>query len=236
MQEFGLENVNKLLGINESFKAPDRIMELIFNKEKREELFNEFLKISTDMSFDWFHKYFEEEQAQRKTDKQDFTPQSVANLLSSLASQGKTYFEPAAGTGGITITRWWEDCLKESPFKYMPHEHFYYCEEMSDRAIPFLLFNLAIRGMNAIVWHGDSLERCCRGIFFIENSNDNAMGFSDINVMPYNEEVKNEFNVQEWAGEKYSEHVETETELWWKNVQANMALKKEWGTKIARNN
>ena len=74
------------------------------------------------------------------------------------------YYEPAAGTGGILITRWNQDRINDpiglhsnkkileknpgiSMFTYDPRNYWYQAEEMSDRAIPFLIFNMAIRGM-----------------------------------------------------------------------------------------
>ncbi|WP_304057804.1 SAM-dependent DNA methyltransferase [Levilactobacillus namurensis] len=235
MEKFDFETVNRLLGIAESFKAPEAIMDFILNKDKRRMKFREFLQVSTDMSFDWFHEYFESEQSDRKHKKQDFTPQTVATILNRIVGGNHhRYFEPAAGTGGVVITRWWQDCLKESPMVYMPHEHFYYCEELSERAIPFLLFNLAIRGMNAIVWNGDSLSRECRGVFLIENPQDDVLGFSDINVMPYNDDVQKAFNVSVWDGDHYPEHTETDLNEWAFNVTHNEKLKKGWGDLFAR--
>lgn len=223
--KFTLQTVNSLLNINESFKVPDRLMEILFSKEERELVFKNFLKIDTDLSFDWFHQYFEEEQAERKTNKQDFTPESVATIMSRLVGLTPDYFETAAGTGGIAITNWWRNCIKESPLTYFPHEHFAYLEELSDRAVPFLLFNLAIRGMNAIVIHGDSLERTSKGVFLIENSMDDMLKFSDINIMPYSDEVKKYFQIKKWDQQRYVEHIETDSDLWLFNVSQHIEFK-----------
>lgn len=201
--QFDVKTVNKILDIDDSFKAPVKLMQILYDKGRRERMFKEFLEISTDLSFDWFHEYFQDEQAERKSKKQDFTPQQVSQILVKLVASGSSYYEPTAGTGGITITKWWADCIKETPLTYMPHEHFYFCEELSDHAIPFLLFNLSIRGMNAIVWQGDVLERTCKGVFFVQNDKDDALSFSNINLMPYNDTVKREFDISEWTEDKY---------------------------------
>jgi hypothetical protein len=231
------DQINQLLGIDEPFKAPDRLMEILLDKELREKTFREFLKVSTDVSFDQFHAYFEAEQAGRKKLKQDFTPQSIAILLDKLVGhRGHTYHENAAGTGGIVITKWYADMMSESPFTYMPHEYFYYCEELSDRATPFLIFNLALRGMNAIVFHGDAIERTCRGVFFIQNAKDNYMGFSDVNVMPYSDDVKEEFSITEWVGEPYPAHVETDYADWEASVIESLAYKHNFYEVVRRMN
>lgn len=233
MGKFDFDTVNDLLGVTESYKVPDTIMNFIFDKEKREKIFKKFLEVSTDVSFDWFHEYFETEQADRKHKKQDFTPNSVSTVINRISGASSSAMDVAAGTGGITINRWWRDCLKESPLVYMPHEHFYMCEELSERAVPFLIFNLAIRGMNAVVWNGDSLSRECRGVFLIENAEDDVLAFSDINVMPYTDEVKKYFDVSEWTGEHYPDHLETDINRWAFNVDSNSKMKKWWGDLIA---
>ncbi len=190
--------INKILGITESYKAPETILNILYDKEKREKIFLEFLKLyKKNVSYDWFNKYFEEEHSDRKVKKQDFTPVCVSEILNKLTdNKNAMNYDVASGTGGITINRWWQECLQYTPFTYIPSEHFYTCEELSDRAIPFLIFNLAIRGMNAAILHCDSLERTCKGIFFIKNKRDDSLAFSSIYLMPYNETVEKYFNVK----------------------------------------
>ena len=194
------KTIHELLGIDEVFKAPNRLMEILFNKSDREELFKQFLEHEWDMSYEWFMQYFEEEQADRKNKKQDFTPQSVSKMLSKIVG-GNSYFEVAAGTGSIMIQAWQEQRLNDNPFTYKPSNYWYHVEELSDRAIPFLLFNMLIRGMNGIVVHGDALTREIKNVYFIQNTSDDYMKFSDLNVMPRNELAEKEFNVRKWIGD-----------------------------------
>lgn len=193
------KTIHELLGIDEVFKAPNKLMEILFNKSDREELFKQFLEHEWDMSYEWFMQYFEEEQADRKNKKQDFTPQALSKLLSKLVS-GNSYFEVAAGTGSIMIQAWQEH-RNESPFTYKPSNYWYHVEELSDKAVPFLLFNMLIRGMNGIVVHGDALTREIKNVYFIQNTSDDYMKFSDLNVMPRNELAEKEFNVRKWIGD-----------------------------------
>ena len=207
--------INSILGIDDSYKAPSRLMDLLFDKKDREFMFREFLEHEKDMSFDWFHVYFQEEHAQRKTKKQDFTPSSISEILSRIIdveanSKSGMRLDVAAGTGGLTITRWNDDRLNNHPFEYKPSMYFYQCEEMSDRALPFLLFNLLIRGMNAVVVHGDALHRTANQVYFIQNEKDDHMCFSSLNMMPHNSTVEREFDVREWTAEPidYIENME----------------------------
>lgn len=207
-----LETVNKILGITESYKASDVLMKAMFNKSKRERMFRKFLEYESQLDHDAFHEYFQDEHAERKKHKQDFTPQSISNLLARMITPDDgegTTLDVAAGTGGITIAKWQNDRIQVSPFEYRPSNYFYQCEELSDRAIPFLLFNLLIRGMNATVLHGDSITREVKQVYFIQNETDDHMKFSDLNVMPHNKMAAKEFNVKKWL-EEAIDHVENE--------------------------
>lgn len=221
--QFDVETVNSILEIDDAYKAPEKIMELISDKESRETLFKKFLNVSSDLSFDWFHQYFEDEQAQRKKMKQDFTPDSVARLLSRVVNVSKknddgtrTYFEPTAGTGGILISHWDSDRQNDalifkgkngdhqlpkwaSVLTYDPRRYWYQAEEMSDRAVPFLLFNMSIRGMNGVVIQCDALTRQTKNIWFIRNDTPDYERFSEIIKLPHTELWAKEFNVSEWV-------------------------------------
>lgn len=142
------EKINQLLGITESYKAPQAMLNYMLDDKKREELFRRFLREETDLTYEWFHNYFEEEHADRKKKKQDFTPDAVSKLCAMLIDDSDDYFEAAAGTGGMLIQAWNID-----------KERYFIVEELSDRSIPFLLFNMAIRGINGVIRQGDSLKQ-----------------------------------------------------------------------------
>lgn len=206
--KFDVKTVNKVLEIDDAFKAPTKMMNLMLDPKKREETFEKFLEIETDMSYEWFQEYFGDEQAERKSKKQDFTPTSISNLVTQLVGKDKSaYYEPAAGTGSMLIAKWHNDRLKNplykrpdtdnplikfltSPiFTYDPRAYWYQAEELSDRAIPFLIFNMAIRGMNGSITQCDSLSRKATRAFFIRNDTDNYLGFSEVIELPKNQEV-----------------------------------------------
>ncbi|AIL11418.1 TPA: SAM-dependent DNA methyltransferase [Streptococcus pyogenes] len=202
-----IDEIHRILGIDEVYKAPKRLMDILFDKDSREDIFRQFLDIETDLSYDWFMRYFEDEHADRKNKKQDFTPLSVSKLLTGLVS-GHTYHESAVGTGGILIQAWQRHRISSNPFTYKPSDYWYQVEELSDRALPFLLFNMSIRGINGVVVHGDSLTRQVKNIYFLQNTKDDMLSFSDINVMPRTQDIEQEFNVKEWIGDAIV-HVES---------------------------
>lgn len=149
-----VETINSLIGIDESYKASIKLQRILNDSNKRIEIFNQFLEKEKDLSFDWFTDYFQEEHSDRKNKKQDFTPDGIVKLVSSLLGGFKVNADICAGTGGLTIKRWNEN-----------HDGKFYCEEFSDRAMPFLLFNLMIRNVEAVVFHGDSLTRKAKHIY-----------------------------------------------------------------------
>lgn len=197
MAKLTTEQYNELLGITDSYEAPARLMAILRNKSERETLFKAFLEaFDYDVSYDWFTDYFQDEHADRTHKKQDFTPLSITTLVAKLVGGGPTHYEPCSGTGGMTIAAWQNDRMKHSPFDYRPSWYLYTCEELSDRALPFLLFNLLIRGMNAIVVHGDVLTRKAYGAFFVQNDADDHLTFSSLNVLPYSALVEAELSVK----------------------------------------
>lgn len=221
--KYTVEMINNLIGVKESYNAPDKLLKIMFNKSRREQLMKDFLEVNPEVSYDWFSEYFQSELS-RPSDKQDITPASLSNLMAKLSetkspsNASHNNLDIGACTGSLTISKWNEDRLNDCIFTYMPSNYFYECEEIDDRAIPFLIFNLAIRGMNATIWHGNSLDRTCKGVILIENAKDDFLSFSDVNVMPYNEEVKEQFNISEWSEQKYPNHIETEMGEWEYNV------------------
>lgn len=106
------------------------------------------------------------------------------------------YYERPSGTGGIVIEKWNSDRMKYIPFDYEPSMYFYTAEELIDRTIPFLLFNMIIRGMNGVVVQCDVLTRESYGAWFIQNDKNDHLGFSSLNRLPYKETVENELHVR----------------------------------------
>lgn len=191
------EIINELLNITESYQAPARMLEIMLDDEKRPNLFKQFLEIEWRTDYEWFQEYFENEHADRKMKKQDFTPLSVSTLLTKLTG-GNTYFESACGNGGILIQAWNNHRFLAGPGRYDPRSYWYQVEELSDRSIPFLIFNMALRGMNGVILHGDSLEKIFKDIYFIRNDTSNFMAFSEVIVMPKNDTLMQELQINKW--------------------------------------
>ena len=207
------ENYYQIGGVKQHKEFEAYLERILFDKEERERFYREILKINNDVSVDTFKPYFEEYAAERKSNQQDYTPDSVAKILASITrgcnNADYSGYDMTAGTGTLIIQKWWDDMNCETPFTYAPHRYLYKADELSDSAIIYLIHNLALRGMNALVIHGDVLEGTTKNIYFIQNGDDDYLHFSDINVMPRTDDIAREFSVSEWIGEPI-EHIESQ--------------------------
>lgn len=207
------ELVSKASGkpITDMFEAGDVIYDILFQGfEARKKLFNTFLDVSTDVSYDWFSKPFAIEMADRTKKAQYFTPAPMAQLSSTLVTFDEpdgsfSRQDPTAGTGSMTCAQYEIDRKKHSPFDYKPSMYWYEATELKEegkksRALPFLLFNFLIRGMDGVVIAGNSLTREISQIFFIQDLEDTqgGLGFSHLNVMPRTPDIEAEFDVRSW--------------------------------------
>lgn len=208
--ESTLSKVNKVLEISDSYQAPERVMEILKDEVLRKDYFFKFLELfDYDLSYEWFYRYFQDEHADRKNNKQDFTPKCVSNLLSELLNTNASkdgyciVEEPAAGTGSTIIAHWYKS-VRDCHFiwNYSPEDYLYRLTELSDKTIPFLLFNLMIRGINAVVIHGNALTKEAKNVFWIFNEENNPMGFSDLYICPHSKRIEQMFNIKFILGER----------------------------------
>lgn len=198
--ESTLCKINRLLQIDDSYKAPERIMSIISDAKTAKDVFLKFLpEFDYNLNLEWFHDYFQDEHADRRNLKQDFTPLSISKLIARINGDDPQYgviYEPSAGTGSTIIAHWAMETRKNKfPWDYFPSNYLYLCEEISDKTVPFLLFNLLIRGMNAVVIHGNSLTREAKDAYFCYNKRDEFMSFSELMKFPHKESVEKTFSI-----------------------------------------
>lgn len=218
---FNYEDFYKILNVSSHVAFENKLREIVTQKDEREQFYRALIELNPIMSQDTFKPYFEIYSAERKTNMQDYTPNEIATIMSLIGRQTQkgsgqfTAYDMTAGTGALIINKWNDDRMQEAPWTYAPHRYFYFAEEFADNAIPYLIHNMAIRGMNAIVVHGDSLHRKAKQVYFIQNSIDDFMAFSDINIMPHSEAVAKEFDIREWLEDEI-DHVESTKVVWQK--------------------
>lgn len=219
--EEGQKTIAKLLHGDDLASTSEYLMHILFDKDKREQLFRQFLTYETDVSYDWFNLYYSQEMTRiSKKHKSYYSPPALGKLAKQLVDVARTdsnvkatkrnlmatNYDIGAGTGQLSVASWNGNRRKHSPFSYRPSMYFYVAEELKEqgkpsRALPFLLFNYLIRGMDGIVIAGDSLTRSISEVYFIQQPDDNHLGFSSLNVMPRTPDVMEAFDVRTWIDE-----------------------------------
>lgn len=177
------DQIFNFFNIHDMIDLPNAAWALLsLPKIDRDKRYKELIKINHyDMSQEWFKEAYEEELAQRKKSKQDFTPYEVSVVASRLTGNKEgSIHEPTAGTGSMIIADWWERCRNKIPWDYYPSRNMVDCWELSDRAIPLLLINLSIRGIMGYVNHGDVLEQTRKARYVLLNRTDDALAFSEV--------------------------------------------------------
>ena len=174
----------QFFGVNDIMNLPKAVEAVIQRPlDERNEIYREFLRLNDyDMGRDWFQRVYEEEFSQRKNQGQDFTPIEATELCAMLAGveTAHSVHEPTAGTGQMIISAWWTWARKRIPLEAFPSLFPVTVWEILDRTIPFLLFNLSIRGIMGYVYHGDTLENTVKRKYILLNRNDDVIGFSEI--------------------------------------------------------
>lgn len=103
--------------------------------------------VDNDLSQDWLQMIYQYYLAEREQKKQDYTPKCLARFLSLLLGESDTTIDMCAGSGALTIQRWNE-------YPDMDFELY----EYDEKVIPYLLFNVTIRNIDAIVYQSDVLQ------------------------------------------------------------------------------
>ena len=174
----------QFFGVNDIMNLPKAVEAVIQRPlDERNEIYREFLRLNDyDMGRDWFQRVYEEEFSQRKNQGQDFTPIEATELCAMLAGveTAHSVHEPTAGTGQMIISAWWTWARKRIPWEAFPSLFPVTVWEILDRTIPFLLFNLSIRGIMGYVYHGDTLENTVKRKYILLNRTDDVLGVSEI--------------------------------------------------------
>lgn len=165
------EKTLEIFGIDDISQLSDRLLETVINHDISK--FQSFSETVEDLSVDWLQKLFQYYEADRTEKKQDYTPKSIARLVSELTiTDGQTVYDICAGSGALTIQKW-----VQNPDKT------FICEELDTKVIPFLLFNMAIRNMNGYVINRNVLTMETFKVYRVEKS-DKFSTVSEIQEVP----------------------------------------------------
>lgn len=131
-----LDYMMNALSVRELHEIPGVLMEVLLDHNKLERL---IANMSGCYSYSGLLQEFEEKAADRKNYMQDYTPQSVMDIVVGISTNGYVR-DVCAGIGGLSLAKY-----KNNPDVVLQ------LEEYSKNAICFLLFNLVMNGVPAVV-------------------------------------------------------------------------------------
>lgn len=143
-----LEYKNKILnlcGVSEIKDIGQVLFDVVL--EHNVDFFDKYNSVIDD-SRDWLQSLWQYYEADREEKGQDYTPRSLSKLVSALAGDCKTVYDCCGGSGALTI-----EMLKNRNIANV------YVEELDERVIPFLLFNLCLHNASGFVVNGNVLTR-----------------------------------------------------------------------------
>ena len=143
-----IEETYKIFNCNNTKELKNNLYDICINNKK--EKIKEFAElINYDLGTDYLQKIYQYYEADRDNKGQDYTPKSLARLLSKLSysKNEDSCLDMCCGSGTLTIQKWIDD----------PNLKFE-LEEFDENVIPFLLFNIMLRNINAEIRHKDVLK------------------------------------------------------------------------------
>ena len=143
-----VEKFKDIINVSKIEDAVDELKTKLLNDNECKKLCEDWISICPDLTKDYMQMIFQYYFADRKEKMQDYTPKSLATAVAELSKNEdeKICLDLCAGSGALTIQKW----NKNNNLKFI-------CKEYDRRVIPFLLFNLAIRNIDAEVVHCDVL-------------------------------------------------------------------------------
>lgn len=135
----------ELCGVSEISEIRDVLFNAVLSQDIA--IFEGYSNIIDDTK-DWLQALWQYYEADRTEKKQDYTPKSLCKLVAALAGDCNSLYDCCGGSGALTI-----EMLKNGNTENV------FVEELDERVIPFLLFNLCICNANGYVVNGDVLSR-----------------------------------------------------------------------------
>ena len=127
---------------------PDKIMFALFSQNPTM-YFDKYKEVCPDLTVDWLQRVYQFYHADRTEKKQDYTPVALAKLVAYLSYMPgeKVVYDCCCGSGALSIQKW---CANPK-LKFI-------CEELDEKVLPILLFNLCIRNIEATIVNRDILS------------------------------------------------------------------------------
>lgn len=137
--------VLKLCNVSEVSEVGSVLLKAVLDHD---ECFYQRFSCLIDDTKDWLQALWQYYEADRTKNKQDYTPKSLCKLVSALAGTASSVYDCCGGSGALTL-----EMLRNN-------QDINICvEELDERVIPFLLFNLSLQNSNGYVVNGDVLSQ-----------------------------------------------------------------------------
>lgn len=137
------EDFMSILGCSEEYPIKDKLMNILLSEEK-DNFMQKLINNGFDTERDYIREMFELELANRKSLKQDYTPECLCKLVSELCGEQEKILDICGGVGSLSISNITENTSFE-------------IEEKSDVSIALCLLNMAIRNVDAVITKKDVL-------------------------------------------------------------------------------
>lgn len=161
----------KLCNVRDIKNIGEVLMKVVLSNETC--FFDKYKEI-IDNNKDWLQALWQYYEADRAKKKQNYTPKSLCKLVSALAGNCETVYDCCGGSGALTV-----QMLKDSKAKFV-------CvEELDEKVIPFLLFNLCLHNVNGYVFNGNVLTRKFLKIYKLSTDDK----YSKVDELPGNEQI-----------------------------------------------
>lgn len=164
--------LNDYFNEKEGYKIPQLLTDALLG-DGREALLKYLDEHTPDKFADSLRDDYQNEHGDRDKLKQDFTPDGIVRVVRGIVGDGHRYADICAGTGALTLAN-----MRDRV------DYTVYAEEFSERTVPFLLANLALRNAEGYVVNGDSLTGEIKALYKLEKSET----YSRINIA--NDEIK----------------------------------------------
>lgn len=125
----------------------NKIYESVINNDYK--IYEMYEQKVGNLEQDLMQKVYQYYLADRESLKQDYTPKSLAKLVSKLAlmNDNEKIIDMCSGSGALTI--YINNITKENEYEL---------KEFDDNVMPFLLFNMAIRNIGCEIYRMDVLQ------------------------------------------------------------------------------
>lgn len=135
--------VCEILNIKKTSDVGTALLNAVLTKDIS--IYEKFNTILTEDK-DWLQSLWQYYEADRTEKKQDYTPKSICKLVAELSGEYNSIYDCCGGSGALTI-----ELLKKNP------EATVLVEELDDKVIPFLLFNLCMINASGYVINSNVL-------------------------------------------------------------------------------